>query len=318
MLSKFYNEAILELALKPRTPLLIKAGGEGRAAIDPTLPDMNFVRTRRNGRDEVYLPGSSLRGVIRGYGEKLVRSVIPNPEAICDPTDTQGTGRLRRACGTDEKEMQRLTGKKKATELTGPEAFKISCYICRLFGNTVLAGRVRVGDFYLDGEPVLERRYGVAIDRVTGAVAQGPFEMEILTEGVFSGIIAIRNFTLGQLGLLAAALLDIGDGLVSIGFGKSKGMGRVELAFRRFAVRTLKDPEGALRGIGFWADERERRDYELPPKESEQIPWTAPTNKVRGFYEAVLTEDAVIRGLLEEVAGRWPEEVKEWARKASG
>jgi len=30
---------------------------------------------------------------------------------------------------------------------------------------------------------------------------------------------------------------------------------------------------------------------------------------VRGFYEAVLTEDAAIRELLEEVAGRWPEEV---------
>ena len=309
MLSKFYNEAILELALKPRTPLLIKAGGEGGAAIDPTLPDMNFVRTRRNGRYEVYLPGSSLRGVIRSYAEKLVRSVVPDPTAICDPTDTQGTGRLRRACGTDEKEIQRLTGKKKATELTGPEAFKISCYICRLFGNVVLAGRVRVRDFYLDGEPTLERRYGVAIDRVTGAVAQGPFEMEILTEGTFCGAIAIRNFTLGQLGLLAAALLDIGDGLVPIGFGKSKGMGRVELAFRRFAVRTLKDPEGELRGVGFWADEKEWRDYGLPSRESERMPWTVPTTRVRGFYEAILEEDASIRELLEEVAGRWPEEV---------
>ncbi len=312
MLGKFYNEAILELAIKPRTPLLIKAGGEGGAAIDPTLPDMNFVRTHRNGRDEVYIPGSSLKGIIRSYAEKLVRSVVPDPLAICDPTDTRGTGRLRRACGSDVELMHKLTGKKDPTKLTGPEAFKISCYACRLFGNTALAGRVRVGDFYLDskdGEPLLERRYGVAIDRVTGAVAQGPFEMEILTEGTFYGTITIRNFTLGQLGLLAAALLDIGDGLVPIGFGKSKGLGRVELAFRSFRVRTLRDPEGELRGVGFWASEEDRKDYNLPPSEKERMTWDVPVSRERGFYEAFLKDDAAIRKLLEEVAGRWPEEV---------
>ncbi|HIC92886.1 MAG TPA: hypothetical protein EYP09_01355 [Anaerolineae bacterium] len=298
MLSKFYNEAILELSLKARTPLLIKAGGEGGAAIDPTLPDMNFVRTRRNGRKEVYLPGSSLRGVIRSYAEKLLRSL--DPYAACDPTQTREAREgIKKACFAGQD----------TTSLDGPTAYTRSCYACRLFGNTALAGRVRVGDFYLNGEPTLERRYGVAIDRVTGAVAQGPFEMEILTEGTFHGTIAIRNFTLGQLGLLAAALLDIGDGLVPIGFGKSKGLGRVELVFRSFTVRTLKNPEGHLRGVGFWADERDREDYELPPGESEQIPWAVPVNKVRGFYEAILKEDAPIRELLEEVARRWPEEV---------
>ena len=303
MLSKFYNEAILELVLKPRTPLLIKAGGEGGAAIDPTLPDMNFVRTRRNGRYEVYLPGSSLRGVIRSYAEKLVRSL--NPKSACDPTQTRELREgVKKACFAGQD----------TTALNGPEAYTRSCYACRLFGNTALAGRVRVGDFYIEGDPLLERRYGVAIDRVTGAVAQGPFEMEILTEGTFCGAIAIRNFTLGQLGLLAAALLDIGDGLVPIGFGKSKGMGRVELAFRRFAVRTLKDPEGELRGVGFWADEKDRDDYKLPSPEKERMPWEAASGlekPKRGFYEVVLEEDASIRELLEEVAGRWPEEVKE-------
>ena len=48
------------------------------------------------------------------------------------------------------------------------------------------------------------------------------------------------------------------------------------------------------------------------------MPWTVPTIRVRGFYEAVLREDAAIRELLEKVAGRWPEEVKEWVGKVSG
>jgi CRISPR/Cas system CSM-associated protein Csm3 (group 7 of RAMP superfamily) len=307
MLAKFYNEAVFELVLKPRTPLLIKAGGEGAAAIDPTVPDMNFVRTHRNGRDEVYIPGSSLRGVIRSYAEKLIRSV--NKSEACDPTDTQGKGRLRQACGTNEREIERKTGKKKLTDLTGPEAFSISCYACRLFGNTTLAGRVRVCDFYLEGNPRLETRYGVAIDRVTGAVAQGPFEIETLTEGAFSGTIAIRNFTLGQFGLLGAALLDISDGLVPIGFSKSRGLGRVEFTFRRLAIRTLKDPEGHLQGVGFWADEKDREDYKLPAPEEDQMPWEMPVQRVRGFYEAALEDHDRIKGLLEEVTARWPEEV---------
>jgi len=311
MLAKFYNEARFELALKPRTPLLIKAGGEGAAAIDPTVPDMCFVRTHRNGRDEVYIPGSSLRGVIRSYAEKLIRSV--NELEACDPTQTRGerggVERLKQACGTNEREVEKKTGKKKLTDLTGPEAFKISCYACRLFGNTALAGRIRVCDFYLEGNPTLETRYGVAIDRVTGAVAQGPFELETLTEGTFSGTVSIRNFTLGQLGLLGAALLDIADGLVPIGFSKSRGLGKVELTFRRFVVRALRDPEGHLRGVGFWADGKDREDYKLPTPEEDQIPWGVLPQRVRGFYEVVLEDHGQIKELLEKVAVRWLEEV---------
>jgi CRISPR/Cas system CSM-associated protein Csm3 (group 7 of RAMP superfamily) len=298
MLAKFHNEAVFELVLKPRTPLLIKAGGEGAAAIDPTVPDMNFVRTHRNGRDEVYIPGSSLRGVIRSYAEKLIRSV--NESEACDPTQTREVRRgLKKACfaGVD------------TTGLDGPEAYTRSCYACRLFGNTALAGRVRVCDFYLEGNPRLETRYGVAIDRVTGAVAQGPFEIETLTEGAFSGTISIRNFTLGQLGLLGAALLDISDGLVPIGFSKSRGLGRVEFTFRRLAIRTLKPTEGYLRGVGFWADEKDRKDYKLPAPEEDQMPWEMPVQRVRGFYEAVSEEHDRIKELLEEVTARWPEEV---------
>jgi len=87
----FYNEAFLEMSLEPVTPLLIKAGGEGWAALDPTIPEMNFVRTRRaDGELQVYIPGSSLRGVVRGYAERLLRSV--RMDLACDPTRTRGGG----------------------------------------------------------------------------------------------------------------------------------------------------------------------------------------------------------------------------------
>jgi len=294
----FYNEAFLEMSLEPVTPLLIKAGGEGWAALDPTIPDMNFVRTRRaDGELQVYIPGSSLRGVVRGYAERLLRSV--RMDLACDPTRTRGGGgEIPAACFAGQD----------TTRWDGPTAYQRSCYACRLFGNTALAGRVRVSDFHIQGEPQLERRYGVAIDRVTGAVAQGPFELEVLTEGRFTGRLAVRNFTLGQLGLLAAALLDMGDGLVPLGFGKSRGLGRVRLTFHCLTVRTLQDPQGHLRGVGYWAAGKEPR-YPLPEAGKDQMAWDVPARRERGFYQAVVEEDARIRAILEAVAARWPGEV---------
>ena len=136
-----------------------------------------------------------------------------------------------------------------------------------------MAGRVRFEDLYADGDPTLETRYGVAIDRVTGSVAQGPlFEMEIATEAAFKGDIDVMNFTLGQLGVLSAALLDMNDGLVPVGFGKSKGFGRVKVAFNRFCVRMLKDMGQKLCGAG--ALRRENDGYKLPSNdEMEEMEW---------------------------------------------
>ena len=77
MHKRLLNEAILEVAIQPQGPILIKAGDKGA---DPTLPDMEFVRT--NGQP--YLPGSSLKGVIRSHCERLARTVGGEAMA-CDP-----------------------------------------------------------------------------------------------------------------------------------------------------------------------------------------------------------------------------------------
>jgi CRISPR-associated protein Csm3 len=293
-----YNEAIFELSLRPRTPLLIKAGRSGEEALDPTLPDMSFVRMRRPGQTEeqVFIPGSSLRGVIRSHAEKLVRSV--NAKSACDPTQTGGGS--RKACFAGESN----------TDVEGPEAYTQSCYTCRLFGNTALAGRLRIADFYpnAEQEPLLSRRYGVAIDRVTGAVAQGPFEIEILTDAHFAGQLTVRNFTLGQLGMIAAALLDLHDGIVPMGYGKSRGLGRVSLTFDRFAVRTLRDPKGAIQGVGALASEADRTAYRLPSADQEHLPVSWSQGRERGFYSLSAVGDPVV-ALLESLAGRWPQEL---------
>lgn len=296
MHSRFYNEALFEVRLRPRTPLLIKAGGEGAAAMDPTVPDISFVRLRRpDGEEILYIPGSSLRGVLRGHAERLVRSV--RLEEACDPL-AHGEGAtaygLRRACSFTDR-------------VAGDEAYRRACYACRLFGATGLASRLRVSDLYPDGPVLCDTRYGVAIDRVTGAAAN-PFEMEIVTEAGFAGSLVLRNFTLGQFGLLAAALLDVADGLVPLGYGKSRGLGRVDLEVTRLVVRTLRDPQAALVGVGALCDERTRGAFGLPAAERERLDVGAAPGREKGFF-VLAAEGSEARRWLEAAAPRWVEEI---------
>lgn len=306
MHGRLYNEAEFTLRLRPRTPLLIKSGAV--TSLSPEMPDMAFVRTRRRDKhgeeiEEIYLPGASVRGVVRAYAESLLRSI--DLRHACDPfkmsrpkeTDTPG---LHAACLAD----------KKPTDLNGPQAWKGSCCACKLFGNTGLSSRLRVSDFYIDGdEPLTETRHGVAIDRITGAVAQGPFELETVTDGEFSGTVTLRNFTTGQLALLAAALLDLSDGLVAIGHAKSRGLGRVELFFDRLTFRfPLKcNPAGRVSGIGALADSDSHSAYSLPDKDKDWLKADAGFIATpKGVFDTLtLEDDEAARVWLDEIMTVW-------------
>jgi CRISPR-associated protein Csm3 len=293
MHGRLFNEATLELTLRPQTPLLIKSGEA--TGLDPSLPDMQFVRTRRpmlNGEvlEVIYIPGSSFRGVMRSHAERLVRSV--DDKAACRITEQNCL--QRQMC--------------KEAELDGNDAYVRSCYTCRFFGNTGIAARVKVGDFYPNGDLLTEVRHGVAIDRVTGAVAHGPFQMETVSDGEFGGVITLRNFTLGQLGLLAAALLDIGDGLVPLGHAKSRGLGRVTLMVRQVTFRFPRDPQGRLQGVGALADDEVRQRYHLPAAEKDFLPLNITAQHQRGFLTLTVPGDTA-KDVLETAVPFWVEQL---------
>jgi len=243
MHKRLLNEAILDFTIVPEGPILVKAGETGA---DPTRPDMEFVRTWRNGERTVYLPGPSLKGVIRSHCERIVRTV--GEGRSCNPV-VKG-----KSCGD-----------KFTQDDPGDKVHAGSCFICQMFGHTVLAGRVRTKDAYpVDPKAVrTEERNGVAIDRVFGSVAVGPFQMEVVTAGEFKTKIAIRNFTVAQLGLLALALRDLKLGRVGVGFGKSRGLGHVTASFDEFVVRYTRPPADSdrLAGVALLLGEEEAKEY---------------------------------------------------------
>ena len=77
---------------------------------------------------------------------------------------------------------------------------------------------------------MIEHRDGIAIDRLTGGTGGGAkFDLEVVTEGTtFSTDIHLRNFEIWQLGMLFVIIQDMGDELIRIGSGRSRGLGKVK------------------------------------------------------------------------------------------
>ncbi|HEY8476234.1 MAG TPA: RAMP superfamily CRISPR-associated protein [Chloroflexota bacterium] len=297
-----YNVAQLHLEIVPRGPLLVKAGG---FSPNPTLPDMSFVRTYRPDVGEtVYLPGSSVKGVVRGFVEKVLRTLgeVSGWRRACAtfPNDEQSCA--KRIETAEERETE--AGKRKNW---GSFVYREACGACRLFGHTRLRGRVAFSDFFPVGEVKTETRHGVAISRLSHAVAQGPFEMEVAVAGAFQGRVVLENYELWQLGLLGLAFRAMSEGLVRMGYGKNRGFGEVEVRVREAGVEELAPPSDGLRGLGAFVGEDARRGYGLSaPHMVEGLPEPVRVEplvfSVRRWFDAEGWE-VVARRTLEALTG---------------
>lgn len=221
MHKRLVNHCTIELTLSPNGPILIKSGKEGA---DPTKPNMEFVESYHQGGRTIYLPGSSLKGAIRAHAERIVRTVGGD-----QPSNET------RLWANDPLNDKREYLEKKST----PEIYKLSCFTDQLFGSTAIASRLRIEDAYpVDRNQLkLEERNGVAIDRVFGSVADGPFNYQVCTGGEFRTRIHLKNFSLAQLGLIGLVLRDLNDGWFGIGFAKSRGLGTVAVQYKKAIVQ---------------------------------------------------------------------------------
>ncbi|MBP0003559.1 MAG: CRISPR-associated protein [Cyanobacteria bacterium SBC] len=239
MHKRFVNHCTIDLSISPDGPILIKSGKEGA---DPTKPDMEFVEAYYQGGRSIFLPGSSLKGAIRAHTERIVRTV---------GKDTHPENNSNELWANDPLNDDYSYLKKAET---GSEVYCLSSFTDRMFGNTSIASRVRIEDAYpVPGKPVkLEERNGVAIDRVFGSVAVGPFNYQVCTEAEFRTKIHLKNFTLPQLAIIGLVLRDLDEGWFGLGFAKSRGLGTVKVTLNSATVSypgcVLKDGEICLLG----------------------------------------------------------------------
>jgi CRISPR/Cas system CSM-associated protein Csm3 (group 7 of RAMP superfamily) len=308
MHKRLVNHCTIELSIIPDGPILIKSGKEGA---EPAKPDMEFVETYHANGKTIYLPGSSLKGAIRAHAERIVRTVggATRPSS---PDQIWASDPVR-------DDAEKYFKAQKVTEPT--EIYHHSCFIGQLFGNTSIASRLRIEDAYPDGEVKLEERNGVAIDRVFGSVAVGPFNYQVCTKGEFKTKIHLKNFTLAQLGLLGLVLRDLNDGWFGLGFAKSRGLGTVEVRYDKATVQypgcVLKNNKIAqlgagqtwepttLLGAGMFLTSVEGEKYGFPANDQQSGLPVAGQSMTYGFGVELVWEKAQVEDLFIRSVQSW-------------
>ena len=199
--------------LETTTGLRVGSGGGG-------LDDAVDLPVLRDVDGYPFIPGSSIKGVLRSTLEALVRgSGAEGSVWTCDPLSGEG-------CGDHE------SGRREDVDVDG------HCLLCRVFGSHVLASHVRVSDAMIPpdgrrGFVPIERRDGVAIDRDLGVAVSGQkYDFEVVAAGTrFTTEVFVENPEPWMLGLLTVGFDQIDDGFSALGGFTSRGLGRVRMTW---------------------------------------------------------------------------------------
>ncbi len=237
---KFERRVRVEGTLVTETGLHIGGADDG---LDPTAVDNAVVRLP-DGRP--YIPGSSLKGVLRSFLERLQNS--PGRWLL-------SPGVRPEDCLHNDWELEkRLKQENKSERQVAEAIWERLCPVCRLFGCQAFAGRVLVADLLPIGErTLLERRHGVAIDRETRTAAGGAlYDLEVVAPGSrFALSILVENPSDAQVRDLMIALLALAGGEIALGAKTASGLGRVRLTDARVVDYAAHDVLAAA-----WGGER--------------------------------------------------------------
>lgn len=321
MLKALVNEAHLRLDITTTGPLLVKTGYATVIGAD-----MAPVETYRNGHKEVFLPGSSLKGVFRSHIEKIVNSI--QAQVACNPFEKSDDDLYRAFCGSQPG---------MSAKTPGPDVYRNSCPTCRLFGSTQSAGRLAIQDAYLidDGKTLrrIEHRDNVGIDRLTGGAKPGAkFDLEAVTAGTtFSTMIHLRNFEIWQLGMLFVIIKDLEDELMYIGSGRSRGLGKITAQISERAERAhqggvvlstirtgLTEPEAVheIWGLGRWLPENERELYGTKRNDTVKLPSSLSYSQ-DGIRNLLALRGDMLRAFRKDCIDHFITSMREWQHASS-
>ncbi len=240
LLDVFTGRLRLEGVLTTRTGLHVGAGGSG----DPLATDAPVVR---NAAGSPFIPGSSLKGVIRSAAEALIRGaggLKGSGKAIwaCNPIAGDGEVCLSHA---EVREIREEGLKAGHSEREIAEAvWEKSCTVCRLFGSLALASRARFPDLpLLGGVPLMELRNGVGIDRDKELAAPGVlYDFEAVPpETGFQLTVIVDNYSGDEVGLLLYLFDELDQGNLGLGGKVSRGLGQVRIEWQSIVETTIAD-----------------------------------------------------------------------------
>ncbi|GIV06140.1 MAG: CRISPR-associated RAMP protein [Fimbriimonadales bacterium] len=214
----------------------VRIGMSAETAL-PTATDLPVIK---DAYGRPFIPGSSLRGAVRAYVERIVRTFEPdagNGKGASNPTKTD-------EWSIPPEKKQRLASRDDYEK----SIYEQSCRVERVFGSAWLASRVRFTDLPLIEshaavEP--ELRDSVAIDRDKESVAN-KYDFEAMPAGVrFQFELIAENLNDEELGLVLLGVRALENGDILIGGFKGRGLGHV----------VLENPQYD------WVDRSQLKDY---------------------------------------------------------
>lgn len=246
-LRAFIRQVHLKGVLTTTTALRLGAGRSN------DLESENLVVVKDSLQRPV-IPGSSFKGVMRSYAERLLRTLEPlaevsgESEAVCFACDP-----LIDPCLTNEA-MRQIKNGEKDRKVIDRTLYARSCWACRLFGAPWLASHVAFKDATVDDAYWFDRyehRDGVSIDRDTGtAAAKRLYSFEVVPADIpFDIEIVVEDATEAELGLLLLALEGLAREQLALGGARSRGLGQVRLNVDWDHVEEIT-PQNALVAFG--------------------------------------------------------------------
>lgn len=214
--ARFESRTVVRATLEMETALSVGA----RLSFRPTGTDLPVIK----GPDGVpFIPGSSIKGVVRFQAERFLRTEPRRPDFwACDP--------FIDPCISPEKQnFEKEEGE--TEEQYSTRLWENSCTACRLFGSPWIGSRLLFKDASLrnasDLALVTQIRDGVGIDRDLGAAATNiKYDFETVVPGAqFDVEVIAENVEHWELGFVVAIFRLWGEGHVAIGGKSTRGTG---------------------------------------------------------------------------------------------
>ena len=216
---RFENHITISGDLVSETPLHIGASEDSLFGVD------NQVMKDVEGKP--LIPGSSLKGILRTYIERIGQAGILDHGDYKAPCVTS-----EEMCLTEVNNKEKRNELKKVSEAYFYDYIaKQSCPICHLFGNQMRAAKVSISDSTIKGDWLnhYEVRKGVSIDRDTGIATRGAlYDFEVVPASiVFSFEVHCENVSRLELKWLLVSLDSLRNGRLKLGGKVARGLGKI-------------------------------------------------------------------------------------------
>lgn len=270
MFKALFNTVKISCTITPVSGFLVKADTKGANFMEPHLP----MRTRHGGTETVFIPGSSIKGVVRSASERILRSFAPEKSSWLAEDPLYMNSRSHSTAS----DLADKIAKSYSEGYPMARVYAMQCLASRTFGSQALASRVRFADSFPSAETStranrVSERAGVAIDRKSGGPGRGKlYQNEVVTDGDFQVQIFAENIQLWQVGLLGLVLEDIDMGLVRFGSAKTRGLGAFRVDIQRIDYMQVGAQTQKICGVGSLVEAEFAKAYDLLPSDDMVAP----------------------------------------------